>query len=59
MKIKQIKEKLEEKGYFVEEQPKYKITHDVDEGFLIETDDLEEFYGSVLKETPDKRGKAK
>lgn len=44
-----IAKKLEEKGYFVEEQPKYRITNDSDE-FLIQTDDLLKFYEEVLSD---------
>lgn len=47
MNEEQAIRELEKKGYFIEEQPKYKITSSTDEDFLIETDDLIDFYKSI------------
>lgn len=50
----ETKKQLEDLGYIIETQPKYRITTDEDDEFLIQTDDLEEFYESV-KEIGDKK----
>lgn len=43
MSQEEAKKELEKMGFTIEEQPKYKITLEEDEGFLMMYDDLEEF----------------
>jgi len=46
---KRIIELLEKKGYFIEETPRFQITCEDDNAFLIETDDLEKFYTETIE----------
>ncbi len=47
MNEEQVIKEIEKKGFFVEEQPRFKITSESDEGFLMEVDDLFDFFKSL------------
>ena len=44
MNEEQVIKELEKKGFFVEEQPRFRITRENDEDFLIQVDDIFDYF---------------